>query len=71
MHLVKAYRSIVAKDLTVDDFQDFFEELAKNGMDDKKQWAGMLNRAKEIAKSQGKEGDKDTIVGIMQSFMHK
>jgi hypothetical protein len=51
------------------DFKDYFDDLRKKGMTDEKKLSGMLNRAKEIAKKQGKENDKNTIVGIMQGFV--
>lgn len=51
------------------DFKDYFDDLRKKGMTDEKKLTGMLNRAKEIAKNQGKENDKRTIVGIMQGFV--
>ena len=67
MGLIQAYRRVIAAELTVDDFDDYFEEL--EGLDDKEQFKGMLGRAIEIAKKDGKGSDKDTIIGIMQSFM--
>jgi hypothetical protein len=68
--LLRAYRAAVgASELTIKDFKDFFEELAENGLSDRKQWQGMLDRAKEIAKKRGKPGDKNTITGILQTFM--
>ncbi len=52
-----------------DEFKKVLDQFRKMGLDDEKKLQGMLTRAKEIAKEQGKEGDKDTIVGIMQSFL--
>jgi len=43
-------------------------DLRKKGFTDKKKLQGMFDRAKEIAKSQGKEEDRKTILGIFQSF---
>jgi len=59
----------IAESLSISDFSDYFDDLKKKGMNDESKFAGMLNRAEAIAKEQGKEGDKKTIVGIMQSFM--
>jgi len=51
------------------DLDDYWEELRKNGLDDPKKLQGMFNKAKKIAKQQNKENDKDTVIGIVQSFM--
>lgn len=61
--------ALTEADLGPADFKDYFDDLRKKGMTDEKKLSGMLNRAKEIAKSQGKENDKNTIVGIMQGFV--
>jgi hypothetical protein len=58
-----------ATELGPEDFKDYFDDLKKKGMTDEKKLSGMLNRAKEIAKNQGKENDKKTITGIMQGFL--
>jgi len=58
-----------AKELGPEDFKDYFEDLKKKGLTDEKKLYGMLNRAKEIAKNQGKENDKRAITGIMQGFL--
>ena len=61
--------ALTEADIGPADFKDYFDDLKKKGMTDEKKLSGMLNRAKEIAKSQGKENDKNTIVGIMQGFV--
>lgn len=48
--------------------EDYLEDLRKKGFTDKEKLQGMLNKAKEIAKKQGKNGDKRTVFGIFQSF---
>lgn len=57
-----------AKEVTLADFKDLIDDLKKQGFNDEKKLKGMLDRAKEIAKKQGHENDKDVIVGIFQSF---
>jgi len=54
--------------LHLDDFEDYLFDLRKKGFTDKKKLQGMFDRAKEIAKSQGKEEDRKVILGIFQSF---
>jgi len=61
--------ALTEADIGPADFKDYFDDLRKKGMTDEKKLSGMLNKAKEIAKKQGKEGDKNTIVGIMQGFV--
>lgn len=61
--------ALTEADLSPADFKDYFDDLRKKGMTDEKKLSGMLNKAKEIAKKQGKENDKNTIVGIMQGFV--
>ena len=58
-----------ADELTADDFKDYFDDLKKKGLTDEDKLKGMLSRAKEIAKKQGKENDKQAVMGIMQGFM--
>lgn len=58
-----------ASELQFSDMEDFWEELRKKGMDDPKKLQGMFNKARKIAKQQGKENDRDTVIGIIQSFM--
>lgn len=61
--------ALTEADIGPADFKDYFDDLRKKGLTDEKKLSGMLNKAKEIAKKQGKEGDKNTIVGIMQGFV--
>lgn len=42
--------------------------MKKEGFTDRTKLQGMLDRAKDMAKKQGKTGDKKTIIGIFQSF---
>lgn len=58
-----------SKELTFSDLEDFWEELRKNGMDNQEKLNGIFNKAKLIAKQQNKQNDRDTVVGIVQSFM--
>lgn len=58
-----------AEELGPEDFKDYFDDLRKKGLTDENKLKGMLGRAKEIAKSQGKENDKRAITGIMQGFL--
>lgn len=57
-----------ADELTLADLGDLLQDLKKQGFDDKIKLQGMLDKAKEIAKQQGKEGDKEVIIGIFQGF---
>ena len=54
--------------MTLADLSDYISDMKDEGFKDDNKLQGMLNRAKEITKSQGKEGDKQTIIGIFQSF---
>lgn len=60
--------NIMHEEVTLSDFKDYIDDLRKKGFDDEKKLQGMLNKAKQLAKEQGKEGDKETILGIFQSF---
>jgi hypothetical protein len=55
-------------ELTLDDINDYLEDLKKKGFTDKEKLQGMLDRAKEIAKKQNKGNDKKVVFGIFQSF---
>jgi len=55
-------------EITLDTFKDYIDDLKKKGFDDETKLQGMLDRAKELAKEQGKENDKQVILGIFQKF---
>jgi len=57
--------------VTMEDISDLLEELKKQGFTDKKKLQSSLNRANEIAREQGKAGDKKTVVGIFSRFFRK
>lgn len=57
------------EEITLDTFKDYIDHLKSLGFDNEEKLNGMLDRAKEIAKEQGKEGDPKTVLGIMQAFM--
>ena len=57
-----------ADELTLADLGDLLQDLKKQGFDDTSKLEKMLTKAKEIAKEQGKEGDKEVIIGVFQSF---
>jgi hypothetical protein len=61
--------SFEGKELQFGDLNDYWEELVKNGKSDEKKLKGMFNRARKIAKQQKKQNDRNTVVGIIQSFM--
>jgi hypothetical protein len=58
-----------SKELAFSDMEDFWEEIREKGLDDDRKLQGMFNKAKKIAKQQNKQNDKDTVIGIIQSFM--
>jgi hypothetical protein len=60
--------ALEAKELQFSDLEDYWEELRKNGKDDEKKLVGMFNRARKIAKQQKKQNDRNTVIGIVQSF---
>ena len=64
-----AIKKDIEESLAVSDFQSFFDGLKSKGLTDEKKFTGMLKKAESLAKEQGKEGDKKTIVGILQRFM--
>lgn len=59
------------EEITLADLKDLIDDLKKQGYDDEEKLKGMLNKAKEIAKKQGKENDKETVVGIFQGFFQE
>jgi hypothetical protein len=59
---------VVREEVTLDTIKDLVIDLKKKGFTDEKKLQGSLNRAKELAKQQGKEEDKKTIIGIFQKF---
>ena len=56
------------EEVTLNTIKDLVDDLKKKGFTDEKKLQGSLNRAKELAKQQGKEGDKEAIIGIFQKF---
>lgn len=58
-------------ELQFNDLNSYWSDLKKSGFDDEKKLKGMFNKAKEIAKQQGKENDKKIVIGIIQSFLEK
>ena len=56
------------EEITLDTYKEYIDKLKKLGFDNEEKLNGMLDRAKEIAKEQGKEGDEKTVLGILQSF---
>jgi len=56
------------EEITLDTYKEYIDKLKELGFDNEEKLNGMLNRAKELAKEQGKEGDAKTILGIFQSF---
>ena len=56
------------EEITLDTYKEYIDHLKSLGFDNEKKLNGMLGRAKEIAKEQGKEGDAKTVLGILQSF---
>ncbi len=59
------------EEISLDTFKDYFDDMRKKGFSDEKKLQGMLDRAKEIAKQQGKEGDRKVILGLIQGFFQE
>ena len=62
-------------ELTMNDLQDYMEDLKNAGFDNEEKLQGMVDRANEMAKEQvpnASEGEyKKAVVGILQSFVKK
>lgn len=56
------------EEITLDTYKEYIDHLKSLGFDNEDKLNGMLDRAKELAKEQGKEGDAKTVLGILQSF---
>ena len=63
------------KDVTLADINDYVEDLKSKGLDDESKLQGMIKRANEIAKKDGKHKDqgeyKEDVLGIFQGFMNE